>query len=211
MLPTDIQKRLNGPLPAHAVRQREASKGQTLSYVDGFYVFDLLNDVLGVGGWTYTVHSLDLVQDETKTKDGKERRYIGYLCRVELTVIYEGVYPYLTIQDVGFGQGIDADTGKAHESAAKEAVTDAVKRAARKLGRACGLALYDKSQEHVVDDPEVVAKRELFLAHCEEKGYTTPADEMVAVGATLKSEAEELGVAYEDWRAAFKRGRERGK
>ena len=37
----------------------------------------------------------------------------------------------------------------AHESAVKEAVTDAFKRAFRGFGYPFGLALYDKSREHV--------------------------------------------------------------
>ncbi|EAQ68841.1 rad52/22 double-strand break repair family protein [Synechococcus sp. RS9909] len=46
----------------------------------------------------------------------------------------------------GAGQGIDLDQGLAHESALKEAETDATKRALMSFGNAFGLALYDKQQ-----------------------------------------------------------------
>jgi recombination DNA repair RAD52 pathway protein len=45
------------------------------------------------------------------------------------------------------------DCGLAHESASKEAVTDALKRTLRTFGNPFGLALYDKSRENV-GDPE---------------------------------------------------------
>jgi recombination DNA repair RAD52 pathway protein len=52
--------------------------------------------------------------------------------------------------DVGYGDGSDkTNPGKAHELAAKEAVTDALKRCAKNLGMSMGLALYDKTQENV--------------------------------------------------------------
>jgi hypothetical protein len=41
------------------------------------------------------------------------------------------------------------DCGLAHESAVKEAVTDALKRALRSFGNPFGLALYDKTRENV--------------------------------------------------------------
>ena len=45
--------------------------------------------------------------------------------------------------------GIDADKGLAHESALKEAETDATKRALMTFGNPFGLALYDKQQRQV--------------------------------------------------------------
>jgi recombination DNA repair RAD52 pathway protein len=60
------------------------------------------------------------------------------------TVIREGI---------GTGHGIDRDLGQAHESAVKEAETDAMKRALSTFGSQFGLALYDKQQRDVVDAP----------------------------------------------------------
>lgn len=62
-------------------------------------------------------------------------------------------------EDFGAGHGYDVDCGLAHESAIKEAVTDALKRALRSFGNPFGLALYDKSRENVgVDLPKFDAK-----------------------------------------------------
>jgi len=49
----------------------------------------------------------------------------------------------------GAGHGIDVDLGQAHESALKEAETDAMKRALMTFGNPFGLALYDKRQREV--------------------------------------------------------------
>jgi recombination DNA repair RAD52 pathway protein len=49
----------------------------------------------------------------------------------------------------GAGHGIDLDLGQAHESALKEAETDAMKRALMTFGNPFGLALYDKRQREV--------------------------------------------------------------
>jgi hypothetical protein len=49
--------------------------------------------------------------------------------------------------------------GDAHDSAMKEAVTDALKRALRSFGWPFGLALYDKSGAHIAD-PEELAQAE---------------------------------------------------
>src|SRR5690606_8727621 len=52
-------------------------------------------------------------------------------------------------EGVGSGHGIDVDVGLAHESAIKEAETDAMKRALMTFGNPFGLALYDKEQANV--------------------------------------------------------------
>ena len=49
----------------------------------------------------------------------------------------------------GAGHGILKDLGEAHESALKEAETDAMKRALMTFGNPFGLALYDKARENV--------------------------------------------------------------
>ena len=52
-------------------------------------------------------------------------------------------------EGTGAGHGIDTDLGLAHESAIKEAETDAMKRALMTFGNPFGLALYDKQQREV--------------------------------------------------------------
>ena len=66
-----------------------------------------------------------------------------YIARVSITV------GTLVREGTGAGHGIDTDLGLAHESAIKEAETDAMKRALMTFGNPFGLALYDKSQRQV--------------------------------------------------------------
>ena len=89
---------------------------------------------------------------------GEEERYAGkvhtahYIARVRLEVPILGCI----FSDVGYGDGSDAkNAGKAHELAAKESVTDGLKRAAKNLGMSMGLALYSKEQENVEDEVDV--------------------------------------------------------
>ena len=57
--------------------------------------------------------------------------------------------PLVIREGCGAGHGIDTDLGQAHESALKEAETDAMKRALMTFGNPFGLALYDKQQREV--------------------------------------------------------------
>jgi hypothetical protein len=61
----------------------------------------------------------------------------------------EGTGAPLIREGCGAGHGIDTDLGQAHESALKEAETDAMKRALMTFGNPFGLALYDKQQRQV--------------------------------------------------------------
>ena len=68
-----------------------------------------------------------------------------YTARVRITV------GDVIREDFGAGHGYDRDLGLAHESAIKEAISDAMKRALKSFGYPFGLALYDKEQANVVD------------------------------------------------------------
>jgi len=67
---------------------------------------------------------------------------------VRVTVTAGGLTPLIR-EGSGAGHGIDVDLGQAHESALKEAETDAMKRALMTFGNPFGLALYDKAQRQV--------------------------------------------------------------
>ena len=139
--------KFDAPVPKDAIQSRQQS-GQNLSYLDGHYIITKTNELLGHENWSYTVDRYTQVQDERKKGSGaNEKPYIGYIAQVTVT------WGNVTRSDVGFGQGIDNDLGRAHESAIKEAATDALKRALRTFGQAFGLALYDKSGAHI-GDPE---------------------------------------------------------
>jgi hypothetical protein len=69
-------------------------------------------------------------------------------CRTPRLDTAGGLTP-LVREGSGAGHGIDVDLGQAHESALKEAETDAMKRALMTFGNPFGLALYDKAQRQV--------------------------------------------------------------
>ena len=147
-LTPEQRAKLNANLPPEKVKQREAGKdrnGQVrwVSYVDGFDVIDTLNEILGSAGWGYRA----TVRQVWDGMDDKGRFCVAYLGSCVLTV------GDCVIEDVGAGHGIDYNPGQAHESASKEAATDALKRCAKSLGRRMGLALYDKQQTHVGEEP----------------------------------------------------------
>lgn len=121
------------------------NQGQTtLSYIEGHHAIREANRIFDFDGWTRETFDWKLVQQEVKkNSNNRELNYVAYLCMCRVTV--EGIVR----EGVGFGQGQDADLGKAHESAAKEAETDAMKRALMTFGDPFGLALYDKTQSHV--------------------------------------------------------------
>ena len=73
---------------------------------------------------------------------------VTYIARVRITVS-AGAHGPIIREGTGAGHGIDTDLGLAHESAIKEAETDAMKRALMTFGNPFGLALYDKQQRQV--------------------------------------------------------------
>lgn len=134
-----ISELLSAKLPAEVVRTRDG-----MSYVEGWYVIDEANKCFGFDGWAMeTLETRQVQEHACKLKSGKDGWRVGYTCRVRVSVL--GI-----VRDgMGAGNGIDQDLFKAHESAIKEAETDAMKRAFRTFGYRFGLALYDKKQEHV--------------------------------------------------------------
>lgn len=156
---------LNDAIPKNAISQRSQS-GTTLSYVEGWYVIDRLNQIFGPLNWEKTVKEVKCVQSEQYTNSNKRELWrVGYTCSVLLTIRSE-FSPFnegsatgtKSTEDYGFGQGIDADLGKAHESAIKEAVTDALKRCAKDLGMSFGLELYSKGKAQTTQELSIAAQ-----------------------------------------------------
>lgn len=137
---------LDATLPESAVTQRTQA-GQSLSYVQGWWVIGELNRIFPAG-WSYDVETVEAVrvEEQNPKRPGETRWRVSYRARCVLRV------GDVTMADVGHGHGIDRDCGAAIESAEKEAATDALKRAAKSLGWRLGLALYDKEREHVGAD-----------------------------------------------------------
>lgn len=129
--------------PAH-VKGRKQGGGQ-VQYIEGWHAIAEANRIFGFGSWTR--ETLELRQlGEPREVDGKMR--VDYMARVRIAV-FPDEDPHVIRDGCGFGQGIDKDVGQAHESALKEAETDAMKRALMTFGNPFGLALYDKSRAEV--------------------------------------------------------------
>jgi DNA repair and recombination protein RAD52 len=138
---------LKGQLDSRHVKHR-AQAGRQLSYIEGWHAIDEANRIFGFDAWDRETVELRQLGDAREV-DGKWR--VAYMAKVRVTVRTSGeLIPSTVVRDgCGYGSGIDRDPGSAHESAIKEAETDAMKRALMTFGNPFGLALYDKEQRNV--------------------------------------------------------------
>lgn len=144
---TPTRSELDSNIPESVISKRSQG-GKELSYLEAWYVIDRLNQIVGQGNWGYGIVSLNKVY-EGETEQYSDKAFTtSYTSTVTLFALIDGKHAQFT--EVGYGDGTDKkNPGKAHELATKEAVSDALKRAAKNLGRSMGLALYDKTQEFV--------------------------------------------------------------
>ncbi len=140
---TEIQiKTLSGKLSARHVKTRQEN-GLTLSYVEGWHAITEANRVFGFDGWDReTMEARCVWQGRSHGRSA-----CAYVARVRVSI---RAGDELVIREgSGAGNGIGPTPGEAHESAIKEAETDAMKRALVTFGNIFGLALYDKNQAGV--------------------------------------------------------------
>jgi recombination DNA repair RAD52 pathway protein len=148
----DIEKELQKPLDATKVKTRQQA-GTTLSYIEAWHVIAEANRIFGHLAWNRETILIEHVSKTETEKTGvdyktkQEYKYtqyeIGYIAKVRITVgdvVREGT---------GAGSGISKSLADAHEGAAKEAESDAMKRAFMTFGHPFGLALYDKEKNNV--------------------------------------------------------------
>ncbi|ATB70775.1 hypothetical protein SJPD1_2686 [Sulfurospirillum diekertiae] len=127
-------------------RIKSRSKGDIeLSYLEGFDVIETANRIFGYGNWSYNISTLEQVSQESNQN---QNIVLCYKAIVAIKVCDAQHTQHISREDVGFGTGIAKTLSDAHESAAKEAVTDALKRAMRSFGNQFGNSLYDKSRQH---------------------------------------------------------------
>ena len=159
----DTKSALAAKLSPANVKTREQG-GSRVSYIEGWHVIAEANRIFGFDNWTRETIDIKCVSEKER-EIGKNKVPgwgVTYLCKAR--VIVDGV----AREGCGAGHGIDRDLGQAHESAIKEAETDAMKRAFMTFGNPFGLALYDKTQASVGDDPPPVSdsERNAFMAEC---------------------------------------------
>ena len=136
-------KALRAKLSPKHIRTRELN-GRTLSYVEGWHSIAEANRIFGFEAWDRQTLELKCVWQQAKGQSSQ----CSYMARVRVRV-RAGEGDVVTREGHGFGRGRGATPGEAHESAAKEAETDAMKRALATFGNVFGLALYDKEQRGV--------------------------------------------------------------
>lgn len=143
-------EQLSAKLDASHVKSREQA-GRKLSYIEGWHAIAEANRIFGYDAWTRETLDIRMVAEGARKigRPPNQRDGFGVSYIAKVRVIVDGV----AREGIGAGHGVDADLGLAHESAIKEAETDAMKRALMTFGNPFGLALYDKTQENVETNP----------------------------------------------------------
>lgn len=150
---------LSAVLPKSAFKTRSQA-GRSFDYVTGHHVVSEANRIFGFDGWSTETTLMQCVAERPR-KIGEAKREgwgVSYVAKVRVKVgdiVREGF---------GSGHGIDVDLGLAHESAAKEAETDARKRALMTFGNQFGLALYGKDRADVGAASDVHDERHVAAA-----------------------------------------------
>ena len=138
-------EKLNEPILGANVKERDGNKAGTfqLAYVEGWHVINEANRIFGFDGWcSETIYTLCVADNnESVTYIAKVKVIVGNLFR----------------EGTGAGHGRFGSIGEKHESAIKEAETDARKRAFMQFGNQFGLSLYngkDKSWKTNKEKPQ---------------------------------------------------------
>ena len=120
---------LKQPIKLENVAERESGWGDKVPYIESWKAIDAANRIFGFDGWNSETLEINLVSEDIKC--------VSYIAKVRITVgnvVKEGY---------GSGHGRKGGIGDKHESAVKEAESDAQKRALRQFGYQFGLSLYD--------------------------------------------------------------------
>jgi hypothetical protein len=135
-------KLLSGKLNETFVKTRQ-QQGRSLSYVEAWHVIAEANRIFGFDAWDRETVWAECIWQDVR----RDPKACAYAARVRIRVRAGDAIVLREGSGVGHGTGITP--GEAHESALKEAETDATKRALATFGNLFGLALYDKEQAGV--------------------------------------------------------------
>jgi DNA recombination protein Rad52 len=133
---------LSAKLRAKYVRTRQFG-GRTLAYIEGWHAISEANRIFGADAWGRQTIALQCVWSGKRLG----RDACSYIARVRIRVRAGDIV--VSREGSGSGHGVGVTLGEAHESALKEAETDAMKRALATFGNPFGLALYDHEQKGV--------------------------------------------------------------
>ncbi|TKY88548.1 hypothetical protein EX895_002537 [Sporisorium graminicola] len=133
-----LQAKLNQRLGPEYLSQRPGpGGGKKLTYIEGWKLVDLANEVFGFNGWSTTIVRLDV--DFLDCSPDGTRFNAGVSCVVRVT-LRDGAFH----EDIGYGSAENArQKHAALEKGKKEAVTDATKRTLKNFGKLLGNCTYD--------------------------------------------------------------------
>ncbi|KAJ1036546.1 hypothetical protein NDA13_000079 [Ustilago tritici] len=133
-----LQAKLNQRLGPEYLSQRPGpGGGKKLTYIEGWKLVDLANEVFGFNGWSTTIVRLDV--DFLDCSPDGSRFNAGVSCVIRVT-LRDGAFH----EDIGYGSAENArQKHAALEKGKKEAVTDATKRALKNFGKLLGNCTYD--------------------------------------------------------------------
>ena len=137
-LPPAVVHALEQPLDPSLVSRRDGRGNRQYDYIEGHTVIDQANAIFGYGGWGYELCgdvSLRRIE-KVDVRTGEVKVNYAYSAPVRVSVV--GAPPRT---DIGF-HVVTEDTPEGHETAAKGAVTDGLKRALRSFGDRFGNGLY---------------------------------------------------------------------
>ena len=129
---------LSAKLDIRNVKKRSGGGGMQLSYIEGHHAIREANRIFGFGQWDRRLEELTLTS-EVENDKGQWR--VSYLAKVQIIVQVPEAKESIVREGIGAGHGYSRNPGEAHEAAAKEAETDAMKRALMTFGNPFGLAL----------------------------------------------------------------------
>ena len=147
-LTDDQTKALSAKLNAKQVKTRTCN-GIALSYIECWHAIAEANRIFGFDGWDRETLSSRCVWEGAR----RGRRGADYIAHVRIRV--RAGDALVCREGSGSGHGTAQTPGEAHESAIKEAETDAMKRALATFGNPFGLALYDKQRRGVRPTPKM--------------------------------------------------------
>lgn len=144
-----IKEVIERPIPPEVISERSGGGGRTLSYISGSFVTDMLNHAFGYM-WDWEVQSqwIEQSQDRINKSGGKgvAQAPVAHV-RGILTVYFEDENgAERAIRKSGLGSKVVIGGATEQESVFKAADTDALKKAASRLG--IGAQLYRNDDEH---------------------------------------------------------------
>ncbi|KAH8829487.1 Rad52/22 family double-strand break repair protein-domain-containing protein [Flagelloscypha sp. PMI_526] len=156
----ELDAKLQMKLGPEYISQRPGpGGGPKLTYIEGWKVINLANEIFGHNGWSSSIVNLttDYMDSTEGYESGSPTRWnIGVTAIVKVT-LRDGVFH----EDVGYGTAENQrNKGAALDKAKKEAVTDALKRSLRNFGNVLGNCLYDKKYAQNIVKVKVPEVRE---------------------------------------------------